>query len=140
MAEGILRQRAIDRGIDLEIDSSGTGDYHIGESPDHRAMTAMVKNGLDISDLRARQFSLRDFDLFDKIFVMDHSNYRNVLKLAKSEGDRSKVELFLNLAYPGENREVPDPYFGGDQGFQSVHDMLLAATDAFLDSIDGQEG
>jgi protein-tyrosine phosphatase len=138
MAEGVLRRMAKERGMDIRVDSSGTGNWHIGEAPDRRAQRCMKDHGDDISDLRARQFIAKDFDRFDRIFVMDQSNYENVVKLAKDDQQKDKVELFLNLAFPGEDREVPDPYFGGDEGFENVYRMLSKSAEALLDQIDGQ--
>jgi protein-tyrosine phosphatase len=138
MAEGILRSLAEERGMELEIDSAGTGDYHIGEPPDNRARANMQENGYDISDLRARQFTPEDFDRFDRIFVMDKSNYEDIMALASTETHKSKVDLFLNTSHPGENRVVPDPYFGGSDGFQHVHEMLDQAARALLIELDGE--
>lgn len=140
MAEGILRTKAEKHGVDLEIDSAGTGDYHIGEAPDPRAQENMEKNGYNISYLRARQFEAEDFSKYDKIFVMDKSNYENVVGLARSNDEKGKVDLFLNTSHPGENRVVPDPYFGGEDGFQHVHEMLDQAAEAFLIDLNGKEG
>jgi len=140
MAHGLLRSKAEARGFDIEIDSAGTGDYHIGEPPDKRAQSSMLENGYDISDLRARQFVAEDFDRFDRIFVMDKSNYEDVVQQASSNELKGKVDLFLNLSHPGENRVVPDPYFGGAEGFQHVHELLDGAVEAFLIELDGQKG
>jgi protein-tyrosine phosphatase len=136
MAEGVLRSKAKERGISMEIDSSGTGDWHVGEAPDNRAQQCMKELGDDISDLRARQFKKDDFNYYDRIFVMDRSNYQNVVALANDSMEKEKVELFLNLSQPGENREVPDPYFGGTEGFKRVYDMLDEAAESFLNQVD----
>ena len=135
MAEGIVRDRIEQSGLEVEIDSAGTSNYHIGEGPDKRAQANMRQNGHDISDLRARQFTREDFNRFDRIYVMDQSNYENVLQLAKSESDNQKVDLFLNLASPGSDSEVPDPYFGGDSGFQHVYELLSAAADQLIEEL-----
>lgn len=124
MAEGVLRHHANAHGIAIEIDSAGTGNYHVGEAPDKRAIQYMKSKGIDISNLRARQFSKSDFMEFDIIYAMDDSNYRNILKLASSETHRSKVKMILNETSPSENRPVPDPYFGGMEGFEEVFDLL----------------
>ncbi len=132
MAEGILRKKAFDKGINIEIDSAGTGDYHVGEHPDKRAVETMAKCGIDISDLRARQFTVTDFDEFDEIYAMDDSNYKNILSLSRNELDESKVTMILNLTNEGENRSVPDPYFGGLDGFDKVYYMLDDACEVIL--------
>lgn len=137
MAEGVLRTKAEEKGISIEIDSCGTGDWHLGESPDDRAQKCMKDHDYDISDLRARQFQIEDFDRFDRIFVMDKENYKNVVNLAPSNDHKNKVDLFLNSSHPGENRVVPDPYFGGPDGFNQVHDMLASAAEAFLIQMNG---
>jgi len=135
MAEGIVRDRIEERELDIELDSAGTGDYHVGEAPDKRARANMSENGHDITDLRARQFTREDFKDFDRIYVMDQSNYNNVVALAETDADRSKVELFLNLASPGSDAEVPDPYFGGDSGFQHVYELLNEAADRLMEEL-----
>lgn len=135
VAEGLLRQRAAEKGIHITVDSAGTSDFHIGEQPDSRSMAHAKSKGTDISDLRGRQFTVEDFDLFDQIFVMDYSNHENVAKLARNKSDMEKVDLLLNQLYPGENQSVPDPYFGGDEGFEQVYNMVDAAIRVYLKKI-----
>ncbi len=125
LAEGILKSRVDSQKI--YVDSAGTGDYHIGHSPDERSVAIAEKNSIDITSQRGRQFSVEDFDNFDQIYVMDMSNYRDVLALARNEEDKSKVSLILNEIFPGENVEVPDPYHGGEDGFHRVYTMLSEA-------------
>lgn len=125
MAEGILRARA--EGTDIVVDSAGTSNYHIDENPDPRAVMTVRKHNLDISKLRGRQFSSQDFDDFDLIFAMDKSNLRHLLQLARNEEDRRKVHLIRNYTDPGMDLEVPDPYYGGEHGFEQVYQMLDAA-------------
>lgn len=124
LAEGILREKTNQLGISVFIDSAGTSNYHIGEHPDKRTIANAFKHGVDISKLKGRQFTTEDFDQFDTIFVMDSSNYTNVIALARNEKDVKKVELILNRLHPNENRAVPDPYFGGEQGFEDVFVLL----------------
>jgi len=124
LAEGILREKTNQLGISVFIDSAGTSNYHIGEHPDKRTIANAFKHGVDISKLKGRQFTTEDFDQFDTIFVMDSSNYTNVIVLARNEKDVKKVELILNRLHPNENRAVPDPYFGGEQGFEDVFVLL----------------
>lgn len=133
-----MRQKFDDAGVDAEIDSAGTSNYHIGDGPDKRAVANMEKNGHDISMLRARQFTVSDFDSYDKIFVMDESNYTNVIALARNDDDKKKVDLFMNLAHPGENIDVPDPYFGDESGFQSVYEMLSQSADVLISKLNGR--
>ena len=106
------------------VDSAGTSDYHTGESPDYRAIRTLEKRGIDISGLSARQFTVKDFDVFDHIFAMDASNMMNILSMARNDDDRKKVALILNVSHPDSNRSVPDPYYGGMEGFEEVYQML----------------
>jgi protein-tyrosine phosphatase len=133
LAEGILREKIKD--MDAEVDSAGTSAYHVDEAPDPRSIKIARKHGINISDLRGRQFSIADFDRFDRIYVMDESNYQNVLDLARNEADKNKVDFLLNEVEPGINNEVPDPYYGGDRGFDDVYKMLDAATDQIVKKI-----
>ncbi len=132
MAEGILREKIRRYGLDWEVDSAGTGSWHIGEAPDARAVLAMRLHGTDISDLRARQFRAGDFDRFDLILTMDQSNYREVMDLARNDKDREKVKLLLDIPYPGKHRSVPDPYWD-DDGFEQVYQLLDIATNALIE-------
>lgn len=134
MAEGILRYKAASRDFDVEVDSCGTSEYHTGENPDHRAQANLASKGIDISSLRARQLNHSDFSRFDHILTMDESNYKDVLAICPPEA-RSKVKMILNYAEPGSNRPVPDPYFGGEDGFEHVFSLLDQACDKFLDEI-----
>ncbi|MEN9336520.1 MAG: Low molecular weight protein-tyrosine-phosphatase YfkJ [Bacteroidota bacterium] len=127
IAEGLLASKLPkDQFI---VDSAGTGNYHVGRQPDHRSIATAQKNGLDISQQKARQFSVSDFDTFDYIFVMDNTNYDDVVFLAKNEAQKQKVELILNALFPGDNVDVPDPYYGLQNGFDMVYEMLDEATD-----------
>jgi protein-tyrosine phosphatase len=125
LAEGILKLK-----VDSQkyfIDSAGTGSYHLGSPPDNRSVAVARKNNLDISYQRCRQFGVSDFDEFDIIYVMDNSNKRDVLALARDENDKAKVKMILNEIFPNENVDVPDPYLGGDQGFEKVYKLLEEA-------------
>lgn len=111
LADGIMRDLVKKNKLNWIIDSAGTSNYHIGEQPDKRAQNIAKKFGVDISNLSARQFGVQDFDQFDIIFAMDAQNYQDILKLARNEFDKAKVELFLNRLEPGMNRGVRDPWF-----------------------------
>lgn len=132
MADGLLRKKVEDHNLDVIVDSAGTAAWHVGKAPDERMRATAKKNNFPIEELRARQFSVTDFDEFDRIYVMDKSNYSNVAKLARNEEDMQKVSLILNLSHPGKDLEVPDPYYGGDEGFQEVFEMLDEVTDIIL--------
>ncbi|HHB52341.1 MAG TPA: low molecular weight phosphotyrosine protein phosphatase, partial [Saprospiraceae bacterium] len=103
LAEGILRHKAKLMDLDLFVDSAGTSDWHIGEPPDSRGINVAFENGIDISNLKARQFDLRDFDKFDLILAMDKSNYSHLLNLAENSENSKKIKLFMNFAYPETN-------------------------------------
>ncbi|WP_396209227.1 low molecular weight protein-tyrosine-phosphatase [Flavobacterium sp.] len=119
LAEGILRTKLT---TDFYIDSAGTGGWHVGQSPDVRSIETARNYNIDISHLKARKFSVSDFDTFDHIFVMDQSNYKDVLQLAPDGIAKSKVSLIL-----GPSKEVPDPYYGGQDGFEKVYHLLNQA-------------
>lgn len=122
LAHGILESKLpTDKFV---VDSAGTGDYHIGKLPDHRSIATAKAKGLDISMQRCRQFKLSDFDNFDIIYVMDQSNYENVVKLARDTTDISKVRLVLEDSNTSDGQEVPDPYWGDLKDFEDVY-MLL---------------
>ena len=135
LAEGILRAKTVDKMLDLDVDSCGTGDYHVGQKPDHRSIDVARKYGIDLSQLRARQFHKGDFKAFDHIFVMDRSNYSDIADLADSEDDLKKVKLFLDYSSKYDNSDVPDPYYGGEDGFEKVYDMLDDACENFIRQI-----
>ena len=127
LAEGIMRAKLPENYI---VDSAGTGAWHSGQLPDKRSVTTAKNRDLDITNQRARQFKVSDFDTFDYIYVMDNSNYKDVISLAPTEESKSKVRLILNEIFPNENVDVPDPYYGGDDGFENVFDMLDQACEA----------
>ena len=137
LAEGILKSKLLKSGF--FIDSAGTGAYHVGEHPDRRSIAIARQYGIDISTQKARKFTVDDFDKFDVIYVMDNSNYSNVIALARSEEDKKKVSYILNEVFPGENLDVPDPYYGGDYGFKNVYLMLDEACEIISKKINPNE-
>lgn len=132
LAEGILKSKLSNEFV---VDSAGTANYHTGSQPDRRSIAVARKYGLEISQLRGRQFVVNDFDTFDFIYVMDQSNYQNVMRLARNDADKNKVEMILNLVYPNQDYDVPDPYYGGDQGFENVYQMLDEACDLIAERL-----
>ena len=122
LAQGILSSKLPKKKF--LVDSAGTGNWHVGKQPDERSIAVAKKNGLDISYQRGRQFSADDFDAYDYIYVMDNTNYNDVVRLSKNESNKDKVQLILNELFPGENVDVPDPYYGVAFGFDSVFKML----------------
>jgi protein-tyrosine phosphatase len=133
LAEGLLKSKVDPKKVLVE--SAGTGDWHIGQLPDKRSIKVAEEHGLDITDQRGRQFNTADFDRFDMIFVMDNSNYEDVLALARNEEDQKKVHLILNEVFPNDDLDVPDPYMGGESGFKNVYDMLDQATDKIAERL-----
>lgn len=121
LAEGILRSKLTNN---ITVDSAGTGGWHAGELPDKRSIQTARERGIDITNQRARKFKKSDFEDFDFIYVMDNQNYKDVLALAESETHKNKVQLILEELFPGERVDVPDPYYGGQDGFEKVFDML----------------
>ncbi|MEP2935058.1 MAG: low molecular weight protein-tyrosine-phosphatase [Gilvibacter sp.] len=127
LAHGILERKVDPTAV--HVDSAGTGSWHVGDAPDKRSISIAKTNGLDITNQRGRQFVAEDFDRFDRIYVMDMSNLNDVLKLAQKPEHKGKVKLILNELFPGENVDVPDPYYGGSEGFEQVYYMLDQACD-----------
>ncbi|WP_236059607.1 low molecular weight protein-tyrosine-phosphatase [Chitinophaga rhizophila] len=121
LAEGILRHLAIQQGLNWEVDSAGTGNWHVGDPPDRRSVTVARRHGIDISGLRGRQFQVADFDRFDRIFAMDLNNYRDILLKARTDADKAKIQLLLDNQQP-----VPDPWYD-DALFQPVYNMIFEA-------------
>lgn len=127
LAEGILASKLpVNKFI---VDSAGTGSWHIGRKPDERSIAVAKKNGIDISNQKGKQFSKNDFDEYDYIYVMDNSNYEDVIQLSENQVHKQKVQLILNELFPDENVDVPDPYYGLPNGFDSVFKMLDEACD-----------
>ena len=133
LAEGILASKLTQNTF--HVDSAGTGSWHIGQSPDERSIAVAQKNGLDISQQKGRQFSSADFDTFDYIFVMDSSNYDNVIALAETNEHKEKVKLIMNELTPNQNQDVPDPYFGMHNGFDIVYKMLEDACEVIAQKL-----
>lgn len=137
MAEGVLKKELIENNLDqkVKIDSAGTISLNQGEHPDNRAIQTAKKNGVDISKFIARPFTAKDFDAFDKIIVMDNSNYNDVVSLARNETDILKVKMLMNYSKPGSNQALPDPYFGSLDGFDKMYKMIDVAFDAIILSL-----
>ena len=135
LAEGILQAKANSKGLDIKVDSAGTGGWHVGQGPDHRAVAIANKYGIDISHQQARQFSSTDFEDFDIIYAMDGSNLSDIVSLANSNEDIEKVRLILKEITPEDNTPVPDPYYGVDDGFEKVYQLLDAACEMITKKI-----
>lgn len=138
MAEGVFARIVSQRGLgaQVQIDSAGTGDWHVGEPPDRRAREMLARHGIDISNLRARQVNGADFDAFDLLLAMDRDNLAT-LKRTAPDGTGHKVRLFLDFAPDLAGTEVPDPYFGGPDGFEQVFELVEAGANGLADHIAG---
>jgi protein-tyrosine phosphatase len=139
-AEGVFQKLVADEGLDhlISIDSAGTHAYHVGSSPDNRAQAAAKKRAIDLSSIRGRQIIVDDLDTFDYVLVMDGSNLRDVQALQQQE-QGARVQLFLDFAENAQIREVPDPYYGGSNGFEYVLDLIEDASRGLLDHIKGHD-
>lgn len=134
-AEGVFRQAVRSAGLaaHIHIDSCGTGDWHVGKAPDARAQDKARQRGIDISGLRARQFDANDLQRFDFILVMDRQNLSDIRDIWRRNGG-TEPELFLSYGNSSHD-EVPDPYYGGDEGFEAVLDLIEEASDGLLEAI-----
>ena len=134
LAEGILAHKT--KHLNFEVDSAGTAAYHVGKLPDSRSIEIAEKYNIDLSQQRARQFSRADFDAFDIIYAMDTNNYAHLISLASSEAERNKIKLILNEINPNACQSVPDPYYGGKNGFQETYNMLDKACNKIIQNIE----
>lgn len=133
LAEGILASKLPkDKYI---VDSAGTSSWHVGDKPDLRSIATAKKRGIDISNQKGKQFTSNFFDKFDYIYVMDESNYRNVISLSSSQKHKEKVNLILDVLSNKKLVEVPDPYYGLQDGFDAVYEMLDKATDIIAQNL-----
>ena len=133
LAEGILRSKV--HKNEFFVDSAGTAAYHVGNLPDVRSIEIASKFGIDLTNQKARKFTVKDFDTFDVIYAMDDSNYQNILSLSRNNEDAQKVKMILNEAHPTKNLSVPDPYYGGTSGFEDVYKMLDEACELIAKKI-----
>lgn len=131
IAEALLRRKFLDNNIDGKVDSAGFEPRTINEAPDHRAIAAAKKHGLELKG-HARIFVKRDFVDYDKIYVMDTKNYRDVIELTRNDNEKEKVDYLLNVAFPGTNKVIPDPIYSGVSNFDELFNILDNATDAIV--------
>lgn len=130
-----MADKAKKLNLAVEVDSAGFERFHRGDPADPRSVAVAKAHGIDLSDHIARMFSQGDFDNFDRIYVMDRTNYNDVMGVARSREDENKVDFVLNLLTPGENRPVPDPWYGKNDGFERVYQMLDEACDQLVREI-----
>lgn len=134
LAEGIARHLIAKRGLDWRVDSAGTIDWHQGSPPDKRSIKVGKGHQIDISGLRARKITSAELDQWDMIITMDAQNYQDVKRMDPEALD-NKLHMMMNFLYPGQNRPVPDPYYGGKKDFEDVCQMLFDACTAMLDEL-----
>ena len=134
LAEGILAHKT--KQLEIKVDSAGTAAYHIGKLPDKRSIEIADKYNINLRNQRARQFSRIDFDKFDIIYAMDTNNLAHLISLAETEKERKKIRLILNEINPNACESVPDPYYGGKNGFQNVYNMLNEACDKIVQNLE----
>ena len=127
MAEGVMRQKIKDYGLDAQVNSCGTASYHIGEAPDYRGIKTLHNYGIDISQHQGQQFSISDFDAYDLIFVMDTRNYSNIIAKARNKNDKEKITLLMDEIYPGQQKVVPDPYYGDIEDYEETYALVEGA-------------
>ena len=140
-AEGVFRKVVVEAGLSdlIIIDSAGTHAYHVGEPPDRRAQETAARRGVDISGLRGRRATENDLDEFDYVLAMDRENLHNLLAIAQ-EHHRERIKLFMEFAEDQEQKDVPDPYYGGPSGFDRVMDMIEEASEGLLTEIRKKHG
>jgi len=139
LADGLLRKKVKEKNLSVEVDSAGTSGIHSGESPDIRMQKVATSFQTPIDFLTSRKFTKSDFKNFDLILVMDKSNKSNVLQLAETDEERKKVKLILDYLFPNEHQEVPDPYYGGEEGFIEVYNLLDKATDNIISELENNK-
>ena len=134
LAQGILSSKT--KHLNITIDSAGTAGYHIGSPPDKRSIEVADKHSINLRNQRARQFNRLDFDHFDIIYCMDANNYAHLIALANNTKERKKVRMILNELNPGLCESVPDPYYGKNNGFQEVFEILDKACNKIVAQIE----
>ena len=139
LAQGILEKKSKESNLNIYVDSAGTGGWHVGSSPDLRSINIAKKYNIDISDQKARKFSTYDFQEFDKIFVMDNNNYRDLIRLCSNEKECNKIQLILKNIDPEKNTSVPDPYYGEEDGFEKIYRLLEKACSEIISKIEINE-
>lgn len=135
IAHGLLKYKADNLGLNWEVDSAGTSDWHEGELPNEKSIKVMREHGIDITYQRSRPLKRKDLEHFDIVYVMDSSNYQNVTDMAKSEEEIAKVKLIMNEVEEGKNQAVPDPWGLSQQHYEDVFKMLDVATDKILERV-----
>jgi protein-tyrosine phosphatase len=132
LAEGILKHKARQAGLDWTVESAGTNGYHVGEAPHHLSQKVAKLNGIDICEQKARRFVKEDLKRYDKIYAMASDVIVDMRRIAGDAYDASKVDLLLNEVHPGEHRSVPDPWYGPEPGYHDVYKMIHEACESII--------
>ena len=132
LAEGILQQKCKEAGLNWKIDSAGTNGFHNGEAPHFLSQKVASLNGVNISGQQSRHFIQEDFKRFDKIYAMALDIQEEIKEIGKDQFISSKVDLLMNEVYPGQNKEVPDPFYGAEDGYHRIYEMIEIACDAII--------
>ena len=138
LAKAIMADKIRKKNLPAEVDSAGFEPFHRGDPADRRSVEVAARHGIDLNHHVARLFTARDFDRFDRIYVMDSINYSDVMGMARSGEDEAKVDYILNLVEPGKDPHVPDPWYGGGEGFENVFKMLDTACERLTEEIDSK--
>jgi protein-tyrosine phosphatase len=133
LAEGILQQKATQHNLNWVVDSAGTNGIHVGEAPHRLSQKVAKANGVDISKQISRPFFAKDFEEYDKIYVMAKDVMEEVKRIAGHAYDENKIDYFLNELYTGENKDVPDPWYGNEDGYVKVYDLIDKTCDAIIE-------
>lgn len=134
LAEGILQKKAMEAGLNWTIDSAGTNGFHTGEAPHLLSQKVAKQNGVDISCQLARKFKAEDLDLFDRIYAMAEDVLADMRKIAGPTMNDSNIKLFLEELYPGQNMDVPDPWYGDEDGYHEVYELIDKNCDAIIEN------
>lgn len=132
LAEGILQDKAWKAGLNWTVESAGTNGYHTGEPPHHLSIKVAEENGINIGKQRSRKFTADDFDKFDMIYAMATDVLEDIKRISRNKFDASKVDLFLNEQYPEQDTEVPDPWYGPEEGYHEVFAIIDKACDYII--------
>ena len=132
LAEAILQQKAVAAGLDWQVDSAGTNGYHVGEAPHPLSQKVARLNGLDISQQRARRFTAADLAKYDRVYALAGDVFDEIRRIAGRGSDLRKVQLLMNELHPGQDEDVPDPYYGAEPGYHEVYELIDAAADRIV--------
>ncbi|MBZ0098985.1 MAG: low molecular weight phosphotyrosine protein phosphatase [Taibaiella sp.] len=132
IAEGLMLHKIQQYGLDWQVDSAGTESYHIGSAPHRHSQDICQRNGIDICHQRARQFSRKDFERYDKIYALAEDVYEEIQRIGGKDADMNRVDLLLNELNPGSNESVPDPYYGGADGYIFVYELIERSCEAII--------